>query len=266
MTQRRRTWIQMILAILWGLCLATPLAKGLATGPDLEIGRVLPAMTEISGQAYQLNGKTSGAFTQSFQLDDASGLITIAIVSDIFEFQGSFTPALRVVKSEFVFKDQDLITYLGHDQRVTVWEKPARIKVKYYRNGRLKSEKSFPDQGVVDSDIILFYLQAMLQKNAGDFQCELFGKKDGLIVSAGFRLLPTADFIKLAPEYNYPEGLRHISGLKNDVFVYVMELKGLPRLFYSNKYYYVFEKSEPYRLIAYWGGPLKEAEYGYRKD
>jgi hypothetical protein len=264
MTERRfffQAWIRWIFTV---LCMIIPFATGFAEPINTDVGRALPTVSEIMGEAVQLNGKTTGSFTQSFKMDEASGTIQIVIVSDIFKFSGTFTPAFRVIRSEFSFTNQDLITYLGHDQRVSVWDGTSKIKVKYYLNNRLKSEKSFSDNGVVDSDIILFYLQGMLFKKSSDFQCELFGKKDGLTVNAGFRLLSATDFIKLAPEYDYPEGLRRISALRNEVLVYVMELKGLTRLFYGYKYYYVFEKTEPYRLIAYWGGPSREAEYGYR--
>jgi hypothetical protein len=260
---RFQVYIRWILAVFMVLSFLIPLATGLAETPNTDVGRVLPAVSEVAGESVQLNGKTAGPFSQSFKLDQAGGLAYINIVSDMFEFHGSYTPALRVVKSEFVFKNQDLIAYLGHDHRVTAWDGTSKIKVRYYLNNRLRAEKSFSDKGIVDSDIILFYLQGMLLKKTGDFQCELFGKKDGLSVNAKFRLVTTADFVKLAPEYNFPEGLRRISGLKNEVLVYIMELKGITRLFYGYKYYYVFEKGEPYRLIAYWGGPFREAEYGY---
>jgi hypothetical protein len=177
---------------------------------------------------------------------------------------GCFTKTLRVRESEFIFKSKEYIDYLGYEKRDTVWDNETnKMKVEYYLSNRLKTTKYFSGTGLIDSDIVLFYLQGMLTKGSQEFDTDLATKKDGIKIRVKFKLITTTDFLKLSPEYNFPEGLSRLAAQKNEVYVYVMEVSGFIGLFYSAKYFYVFEKAPPHRVIAYWGGLLQDAEFGY---
>jgi hypothetical protein len=232
--------------------------------PGMDVSKLLPPVQEFEAEIIQNNGKLIDKVRQTFKVDEQTDLINIGFISNSFEFKGSFTKMLRVKKSEFIFKSKDYIHYLGYEKRVTVWDdKTNQMRVQYYLNNRLKTTRYFSGAGIIDSDIVIFYLQGMLGQGIQELDNELVAKKDGLKIHVKFKLITTTDFLKLAPEYNFPENLQKLAGLTNETYVYVMEISGFTRLFYSSRYYYIFEKAPPHRVIAYWGGSLPDAEFGY---
>ncbi len=229
----------------------------------MDAGKLLPPVQEFEAEIIQNNGKLIDKVRQTYKVDEQTGLINIGFISNSFEFKGSFTKTLAVRQSEFVFKNKDYINYLGYEKRDTVWDDTInKMKVEYFLNNRLKAVKYFSGDGLIDSDVILFYLQGMLIKGSQELNNVLATKKDGLKIHVRFKLITITDFLKLAPEYNFPADLRRLAALRNEVYVYIMEITGITRLFYSARYYYVFEKTFPHRAIAYWGGSLTDAEFG----
>jgi hypothetical protein len=225
----------------------------------------LPAHQESKGEESSLSGALLTPFTYTVNVDQVTGDLKIATIASDFEYNGYLDTSLQVRDSVFVFKNQAMIQFLGHDKRVTKFDANKKLlEIKYFLNGALKESKKIPyDLNTVDSDTLLVFLQEMLLKQTGNFNMDLIQKAKGLRVNANFTMLTGEELQKNVLENNFPEQFKKLSQQPEEVYVYVMKLTGIPGFIYHYKYYFVYRKEAPYQLVAYWGGAPKEEEFGY---
>jgi hypothetical protein len=230
-----------------------------------QIALLFPVHQELKGEESSMGGILVTPFTNTVNMDEATGMIEITTVASDFEYNCHLDQSLQVRDSVFVFKNQNMIKFLGHDKRVTKFdERNKLLEIEYFLNGSEKGVKRIPyDQNNVDSDTLLVFLQGKLLEKAASFNINVIQKAKGLQVNANFNLLITIDLQRISPQYTFPEQFKRISKQQEEVFVYVMELTGLPGFIYPYKYYFAYRKVLPYQLIAYWGGAPKEEEFGY---
>jgi hypothetical protein len=228
----------------------------------------LPTHQELKGEENSMGGTSVTPFIYTVNKDETTGTIEVVTIANDFEFNCHLDQSLLVRDSVFLFKNPNMIKFLGHDKRVTKVDKLKKImEIEYFLNGFLKGVKKIPyDQNKVDSDTLLLFLQEKLLEKAVDFNKDVIQKAKGLRVNAEFKLITTSDLQLISPQYTFPEQFKKISKQPEEVYVYVMELTGLPSFIYPYKYYFAYRKALPCQLIAYWGGALKEEEFGYILD
>ncbi len=231
--------------------------------PELSI--LFPEIQEYSGVVYSLGGSHITPFSHTIKVDQSTGNIVIYTVGTEFEYQGQLDPYLQIKTSDFIFKNSEMINFLGHDQRVTRYDPERKnLIVKYFLNNQEKKTKVFTsDCSCIDSDALPTFLQGMLLNNTGDFNLDLIQKAKGLRINADFKLIAVDNPLSLSTEYHFPPEFRNSLQQINKVYIYVMKLTGLPGLVYPYKYYFVYHNESPYQLVAYWGGESKEAEFGF---
>jgi hypothetical protein len=233
-------------------------------GLDADISKLFPIEQVERGEAIQLGGRVAAGLNQTIKVNPDNGGVRLTISADEFTYQGELDKSLRVVKSEFLFRNPDIIKSLGHDQRITLSD-PSRkaMTIKYYLQGREKESKSFGyDLNTIDSDTLIVFLQGMLLVGVQQFNSDLIAKGQRLKINVDFRLREVAEFTP-DPGANLPEKLVQFLEQKTEKYIYEMKLTGVLSLFAPGKYYYVFEKTPPHKLIAYWGGISNRAEYAY---
>jgi hypothetical protein len=253
-----------LLAIVFDGLLGLPV-NATTTSRD-GIALLFPAHQEYKGEESSLGGSLITPFTQTINVDELTGETRITMVACDFEYQSQLDSSLQVRESVFTFKNRDMIKSLGHDKRVTKFDAAKKLlAIEYYLNGKSKGVKKIPeDQNTVEGDTLMVFLQGMLLKKATNFNMDFIQKSRGLKVNANFTLRTINDFQKIAPEYNYPEQLKKLSKQPaEEVYLYVMELTGLPGFIYRYKYYFAYQKEPPYQVVAYWGGPPKDGEFGF---
>lgn len=221
----------------------------------------------FNGYAYALGGKIGSEFSQLISYNDESGLYQIKVSSNIYNFSLEMDHNLRLKYSEWTTKNKNLIKLLGHDKRITLHDcETQKTIIQYYLGNRLKETKMFAyDEDTIDSDMINIYLQKKLAEGIQVFNCNVLLKARGLKLNVRFHRETVKDLIGFSQEYNFPEKFREFSNHfvqdNNEVYVYVMELTGIFKLFYPYKYYTAFTKSSPHRLVAYWGGAPRDADF-----
>lgn len=232
--------------------------------PRDGIAMLLPAHQELTGEE-SLRGGLLTPLTHTINVDEATGEIRITTVASDFTYQGSLDPSFQVRESIFIFKNKNMINLLGHDKRITRYDGVKKqLEIQYFLNGILKYLKKIPcDQNTVDTDTLIVFLQGMLLKKATNFNMYIISKSRGIRVHANFNLTTTNDLQQISPKYQFPDHFKRISKQVDGFYVYVMELTGLPNIIYPYKYFFAYRKESPYQLVAYWGGPLKEEEFGY---
>lgn len=230
-----------------------------------DITLLFPAQQEFKGEGSLLGGSILTPFIHTVNVETATGEIRITTVACDFEYQSCLDRSLQVKDSIFVFKNQDMIKFLGHDKRVTKFNGVKNLlEIQYFLNGVLKSCKKIPcDQNTIDSDTLMVFLQGMLLKKSTNFNMNIIPKAKGMRVNANFNLIVTDDFQKVSPQYKFPEQFKKIAKQRAEVYVYIMELTGLPNLVYPYRYYFAYRKEPPYQSVAYWGGASKEEEFAY---
>lgn len=265
----RRVWQVGLGVILFLMILGGPISGmsniGGLTNLDGDISKLFPTLQVDHGQATQLGGKVATGLNQTIKVNPDNGGVRLTIDAlDDFTYQGELNKSLRVLKSEFSFRNPEIVKSLGHDQRITITDSSRKtMTIKYYLQGREKETKTFSyDQNTIDSDTLIVYLQGMLLSGVQQFNSNLIVKGDRLKVGVNFRLLEVSDFTP-DPESNLPEKLVQFLKGKTEKYIYEMKLTGVLNLFVPGKYYYVFEKTPPHKLIAYWGGTSNRAEYAF---
>ncbi|HEX3044210.1 MAG TPA: hypothetical protein VHY08_05610 [Bacillota bacterium] len=233
-------------------------------GLDADISKLFPIEQVERGEAIQLGGKVATGLNQTIKVNPDNGGVRLTISADEFTYQGDLNKSLRVVKSEFLFRNPEIIKSLGHDQRITISDPSKKaMTIKYYLQGREKESKTFSyDFNTIDSDTLIVFLQGMLLSGVQQFNCDLIAKGQRMKINVNFRLSEVAGFTP-DPESNLPEKLVQFLAQKTEKYIYEMKLTGVLNLIVPGKYYYVFEKTLPHRLIAYWGGTSNQAELAY---
>jgi hypothetical protein len=231
---------------------------------NADLSKLFPVEQVEHGEAIQLGGKVATGLNQTIKVDPDNGSVRLIISAGEFTYQGDLNKSLRVLKSEFIFRNPDIIKSLGHDQRVTIAD-PSRktMTIKYYFQGREKESKTFSyDFNTIDSDTLIVFLQGMLLSGVQQFNSDLVAKGQRIKINVDFRLIEAAEFAP-DPEFNLPDKLVRFLKEKDEKFIYEMKLTGVLNLFVPGKYYYVFDKTPPHKFIAYWGGASSRAEYAY---
>jgi hypothetical protein len=202
---------------------------------------------------------------QKVTWNDETKTYSVEMDNGIFSYYGVLDKDLVLQNSIIRNKEGKLIKTLGHDKRVTKLDpEKQRIEIAYYRGDKLKETKEITyAPGLLDSDILFLYLQQKLLMGIRNFQGSVLQKARGIRVNAGFKLYQVNDFEELAPEYDFPAVFKDRTKYDQDVYVYVMQLTGILKVFYPHKYYYAYENTYPYNLLAYWGGEPGMAEFHF---
>lgn len=202
---------------------------------------------------------------QKVTWNDETKTYSVEMDSEIFSYYGVLDKDLILQNSIIRNKEGKLIKALGHDKRVTKLDpEKQRIEIAYYRGDKLKVTKGITyDPGLLDSDILFLYLQQKLLMGTRDFHGSVLQKARGIRVNAKFKLFQVNDFKKLAPEYDFPAVYKDRTKYNQNVYVYVMQVTGILKIFYPHKYYYAYKNTYPYHLLAYWGGEPGMAEFHF---
>lgn len=223
--------------------------------------------TVFYGYAYALGGKIGSELSQIVFYDEQSGLAQIRLDSAIFDLLVETTPDGNLQNSKWTTKNKELIKLLGHDERRTFYDvKNRRIRIEYYLGDKLKTTKSIAyEKDTLDSDLIYLYLQEKLANGVEEFKGNVILKARGMRVNVMFQRKTMKDLAGFSPEYDFPgqfrESFDRILGKEAEVYVYVMQLTGVYKVFYPYKYYTAFSKSTPHRWLAFWGGAPNDADF-----
>ena len=117
---RRRAWqvglgVILFLVILGGPILGMSNIGGI-TNLNADISKLFPTLQVDHGQATQLGGKVATGLDQTIKVNPDNGGVRLTIDAlDEFTYQGELNKSLRVLKSEFLFRNSEIIKFLGHD-------------------------------------------------------------------------------------------------------------------------------------------------------
>lgn len=212
-----------------------------------------------------INPQSTIEVIQKVTWNEDTKTYSVEIDNEIFSYYGVLDKNLILQNSIIKNQEGKLIKALGHDKRVTKMNpEKQQIEIEYYRGNKLKKTKEFTyGSELLDSDILFLYLQQKLLQGRRDFKGSVLQKARGIKVNAEFKLFQVNDFEKLAPEYDFPAVLTDRTKYNHNVYVYVMQLTGILKIFYPHKYYYAYENTHPYNLLAYWGGEPGMAEFHF---
>ena len=201
-----------LLLVVTGNCLAYEKLSSLFNSGE-AVSSLLPVSQSFNGKASLLGGKANFPFTQTVNIDSQTKEIMIEIRSNSYIFTGRLDQFLRLQESISIFKDKELIKFLGHDKRVTHFDNLRRkLIIDYYLNSKLKQTKEISyDYATVDSDTLYLFLQAMLLKGTKDFSGQIVLNGKGLRLDMDFKLDATDDLQSFAPLYNFPEKFKLIT-------------------------------------------------------
>lgn len=223
----------------------------------------------LMGKVVQLGGKVSSEFQLKITYDQACNSYRASYSSSIYQLNAELDSSLRLRHSKWQAKSVELIKCLGYDQRITDYlpQKEA-LQITYYQGDKVKETKVVAyDERTLDSDIIYLYLPQVLQSVQEGTSCDVIIKSRGWKLSVIFSPITTTDVLGLTPQYGFLDGFRDFAEKiveeDEELEVLVMNLNGLSKLFYTHKYYLAFKQTTPRRLVAYWGGAPKEAEFTF---
>lgn len=249
--------------LLTGLAFAKDNLVPLAESELTSNSKFLPQSQEYTVDQIKPGGGNE-QFKYRVLVDYQTGNVTLEALSTDFEAMNRLNSSLQMTGSLVVLKNKDIIKKLSFDKIENVYH-PERqvIVVKKYLNDQLKKTDEhryplalyrLPDFGVME-----LFLQSMLKKGITGFNSDIV--MDRKKYNVDFNLEKVKSVTDLSTKYQYPEKFSSFLKKYDHFNLYRGEATGAIKLVFPHQFYFAYESTAPYKLIATWGGNPKECVY-----